>query len=134
MKRTRDEAYDKLYSLAVRILARMNACSTCPISKGCVGGKERHYTKLWCCEGCPHAGPTGCTVEALACRLWLCDSEVHKQLTTHAVLHSRMARLVEIAKSYNLYIARADKQETLEHGLRDFWWLYNHSHRTGYPI
>jgi hypothetical protein len=28
-----------------------------------------------CCEGCKHLGLKGCTVESLACRLWLCESQ-----------------------------------------------------------
>ena len=28
-----------------------------------------------CCEGCEHLGREGCTVQSLACKLWLCESQ-----------------------------------------------------------
>ncbi len=26
-----------------------------------------------CCQGCSHLGVKGCSVQALACKLWVCD-------------------------------------------------------------
>jgi len=131
MKRSREEAYDKLYGLAVRVLAKMDACNKCPISKGCNELGEFHYSKKWCCSGCPHAGPTGCTVEALACRLWLCDPESGRQYRRNNILRKRLAILRNIAVKYDLYLARGNKEETLEHGHKGLWWLYYHSHKQG---
>jgi hypothetical protein len=125
-KYTREQAYDKLYVIACKLLERMSACSKCPIfAKDTVAGVSCGFSKAWCCEGCAHLGPTGCTVEPLLCRLHLCADESARQWRTNRTLRKRLNRVREIARSYNLLLARATKKEVLEFGEKvDMWYFY----------
>lgn len=124
-KYTREQAHDKLYSLACRLLDRMDACSKCPIFVRDTQRDSCGFSKAWCCEGCPNLGPTGCTAEALLCRLHLCADENGRQRRLNPVLQSRMKRIRAIAREYNILIARATKAEALEYGeTKDPWYMY----------
>ncbi len=64
--------YSDLYNRASGILKMHNPCQI-QVEGGkvsCAGT----YSNLegLCCNGCKHLGPTGCTVEALGCKVWLC--------------------------------------------------------------
>lgn len=55
--------YSEYYEAAQRILSTHNPCA---VKDGkCVDG-------AFCCSGCKHLGPQGCTVSALSCKVWLC--------------------------------------------------------------
>lgn len=112
-ERDRSEVYDQLYDLAARILVRMDACSTCPIGTSC-----KANTRSWCCGGCKHLGPQGCTVKSLSCKLWLCTKEHGRQDLElhHNYLRDRLYKLTTIARYYNLYVLRGSKEQALEFG------------------
>lgn len=116
--RDRGEVYDRLVVLADRVLNKGSACATCPI--GC---KTLEPSRAWCCDGCPMLGPTGCTVKALGCKLHLCDSEALK-----VSLHTwdRLERLKAIAVKYNMWYARANKEQSLNapKGTGFWYWYY----------
>lgn len=128
-ERDRSQVYDQLYALAAKVLTRMNACATCPVS--CKKDLfHHHYSKSWCCGGCPNLGPTGCTVQALGCKLWICPAEKRRQ---NPIWKSRLRKLAEIADHYGIHMARATKEESLRFGqTHDFWYIYNiqHGYRT----
>jgi hypothetical protein len=44
-----------------------------------------------CCHGCKHLGPEGCTVESLACRLWVCFKLDNHDNLRHELLALRQA-------------------------------------------
>lgn len=125
-KYTREQAYDKLYKLACKLLERMNACSKCPIFVRDTTPQSCGFSKAWCCEGCPNLDPArGCTVEALMCRLHLCHPESNRQYRENNVLRKRVSRVRAIAQSYGLLLARATKEEALEFGGNvDPWFIY----------
>jgi hypothetical protein len=127
-KYSRSEAHDKLYKLACKLLDRMSACSKCPVFINDTKPSSCGFSKSWCCQGCPHLDTkTGCTVEALLCRLHLCAPEGQRQGRESPILRRRMGRLKNIATSYNLLMARASKDQALELGEKhDVWWLYRH--------
>lgn len=130
-KYTREQAYDKLYRIACKLLERMSACSKCPIFvKDTIEGYSCGFSKAWCCEGCPNLDPArGCTVEALMCRLHLCADESARQTRENGTLRNRMRRVRDIAKSYNLLLARATKEQALElGGTVDPWYIYRTHH------
>lgn len=125
-KYTREQAYDKLYPIACKLLDRMHACSKCPIFVKDTNVHSCGFSKAWCCEGCPHLDPArGCTVEALMCRIHLCAPESDRQWHTHRVLRQRMRRVRNIAHSYRLLLARATRQQALELAETvDPWYIY----------
>lgn len=65
---SKSDIYDALYNEADRLLKDANPCNIRIENnkKVCNGDLAS------CCFGCKHLGPDGCTVEALACKLWLC--------------------------------------------------------------
>lgn len=119
--RNRSEVYDKLYVLASKVLSKSSACSTCPIQ--CATGRSRSD----CCAGCKHLGPNGCTVAALACKLHLCIAEGNIQQTINPKLMRKLSRLTRIATHYKVWVARGDKQESLDYGHGHPWAIYPNS-------
>ncbi len=103
-KYTREQAYDKLYRLACKVLEKQNACSKCPIF--CKGATKDSvgFSKSWCCEGCPNLSKeTGCTVEALMCRLHLCAPESRRQRKENPVLRGRQRWLWGLLQRVIMY-------------------------------
>lgn len=136
-KYTREQAYDKLYKLACKLLDRMQACSKCPIFVKDYDTKTScGFSKAWCCDGCPFLDKEkGCTVEALTCRMWFCTYEGSRQRRENGTLFKRMQRVKAIAASYNLILARATKEQTLEYaGKVPVWHFYNQMTITGKDI
>jgi hypothetical protein len=122
--RDRAEVYDRLYVLACKLLVAGKACASCPL-----GSEEEHFSMIWCCSGCKYSSDKGCTTQALACKLWLCDDahtlEVDRRRARQ--LNLRIMLLKRIASHYNVHVARASKEESLEHGYEDLWFLYPNS-------
>ena len=58
--------YDRIYAEAQALLDKYKPCQG-PNGALCILGS-------FCCSHCPHLGPTGCTVKALWCKLWLCET------------------------------------------------------------
>lgn len=124
-KRSRTKVYDQLYRLASKILEKSSACATCPL--GPYTGKAQpngpnKYTKNWCCGGCPHLGPNGCTVKALGCKLWLCGQGSGRVAPKW---RRRLEKLQYIATHYDIHLARASKKQSLLYGGKiGFWDIY----------
>lgn len=66
--------YDNLYQRAAAVIARINPCEIQIIDgkATCHASRNGHENDELCCGGCRHLGAQGCTVKALACKLWLC--------------------------------------------------------------
>lgn len=117
--RSRPEVYDQLYRLASIILKRVNACAACPI--GCA---TQRGTKSWCCSGCPHLGPQGCTVESLYCKLWVCQEWAEEYPSSFKANHgvnqfyrNRLEKLFRIAAHYRILMMRGSKGQAILYGL-----------------
>lgn len=77
---TTKEHYLRLYKSADEILKQPD--NPCEIKKEDNGGISCARTRkfgdtppigrTWCCGGCKHLGPDGCTVESLSCKLAWC--------------------------------------------------------------
>lgn len=117
-ERDRGEVYDRLVRLADRILAKNYVCAGCP-----VGCKGQWPSRATCCSDCPNLGPSGCTVKALACKLWLCWNEKYK---AGYRVNKRLHRLERIAQHYRIYVGRAGKEMSLELGAKGIKWAPNH--------
>jgi hypothetical protein len=68
--------YDDLYQRASAVIARINPCEIVIVNgkATCVDSRTTGYRNNGelCCGGCRHLSKQGCTVKALACKLWLC--------------------------------------------------------------
>ncbi len=129
--RDRSIVYDRLYVLARKVLAQGKCCVTCPIKRRKMGWRSEERSKSWCCSGCPHLGPQGCTVQALACSLWLCGSKDSRRYSRGHVSRAqqRLDKIVLIAQHYQIHVARASKEQSLEYGPSgDFWVVYHQHH------
>ena len=66
------QLYDILITLGQQILDYYNPCDwrdgKCRRMRSPGGDKG-------CCAGCEHLGAEGCTVNSLACKLWLCEEQ-----------------------------------------------------------
>ena len=64
MTKSMEEEYDRLYLKACKIIAKYKPCI---IKNGkCIAGEP-------CCRGCNHLEDSGCTVDSLICKLYLCN-------------------------------------------------------------
>lgn len=100
------ESYDILCAEADALLAKYNPCAGC---QGC-----SIIPKAWdCCDGCPFLGPKGCTIQCLACKLWLCESPNNENLNRPQEMLDAMNALVDQAIDLNFYYARATPEEVL---------------------
>lgn len=117
MSLSHSEVYDALYQRGTEILAEYQPCNIRPrTNKGQVEGvlcSNPQYTDgSACCIGCEHLGPQGCTVKALACKLWLC---FHLK-TTKPELATKLSELRRCADNARIpLLIRATKEETLSH-------------------
>ncbi len=65
--------YDSLCRQADEVLEKINPCRRTGVD--CTFGKEG---VIFCCQGCKHLGPSGCTEKSLTCKLWLCGKSREK--------------------------------------------------------
>ena len=80
--------YDRIYNIADRLIKKHNPCG---IQKGKNGFVRCLYSscEVLCCGGCIHWNH-GCTVKALACKLYLCNS-------VNKLVKNRLTKLQHIA-------------------------------------
>ena len=68
----KSQLYDILLAIGQQILDSYNPCDW-------KDGKCRRMRSSkddgGCCKGCEHLSFKGCTVQSLACKLWLCESQ-----------------------------------------------------------
>lgn len=119
-QRERRDVYRRLLRVADHTLKLSSACSTCPITAGFC-----QNSKTWCCGQCPFLGPNGCTTQALGCKLHLCHDEKRRQYHMGQKFARRMSLLQHIAYKYRIWVARANEELSLEHGDKDFWYVYH---------
>jgi hypothetical protein len=93
-----ERVYDRLCIAADKLLKEYNPCkiknNKCV---GCrsLGGYGSNNTKQLCCIACKYWKENkGCTVKALSCKLWLCDSLKDKLDSNFKI---KMERLIAIA-------------------------------------
>ena len=111
--------YDELYDKATSVLEKYNPCK---IQNGtCHGFRANGLDVIqppikcqFCCHGCAHLGPSGCTVKALYCKVWLC----HTAGQCNPECREELASIERQAAKYNLLHARASKSESLERAAR----------------
>jgi hypothetical protein len=110
-----EERFDRLYAAACKALEDHDPCAV-------RGGQC--YSMRFCCGGCRHLGPEGCTVESLHCRLWVCGplDWIHISRANgkkaYSPLLGKLRRLTALADRYGFRIWRGTKEESIERALR----------------
>ncbi len=97
--------YDLLYKRAAQAMSLFNPCR---IRAGlCLRGD-------FCCQECFHLGSQGCTVESLACKVWLCRkaAKTRGNETCRKILET----IGEIADQLKINGYRCSKEENLKSG------------------
>jgi len=128
MRRSRaylERKFDELYAAAMETLKGFNPCQ---IRGGaCYSIRtfpERHKNAPFCCTGCPHLGPEGCTVESIYCRLWICEplEKVHVKrvagVRTPSPLERRLRKLRRRSEHFGFQVFRGTKEESIAKALR----------------
>ena len=64
------QLYDILIALGQQILDHYNPCDWKNGKCRTIRSSKR---EKGCCAACEHLGAKGCTVQSLACKLWLCE-------------------------------------------------------------
>ena len=113
-RETFDRLYDNLVAEADAVLSIYNPCRACPIT-ACSHDKAKWWdgtplTKSFCCEGCKHLGPNGCTTTALYCKLWLCNKRKEHTKLIIALLWEIKTK----AASLDFLGFRESKEETYQ--------------------
>lgn len=122
-----ERMFDKLYRRAVE-LTKTNYCQ---VKCGtCVAGRltlqEYNQNELkrrgpkfkksiqFCCQGCKHLGPKGCTVEALACRAHFCWA-----IPLPSEIKEKLNRLNDAIWRWGLSRPRENKKDTIQFAMWD---------------
>lgn len=105
-KTEKELIYSALYLLAQRELDITNPCK---FEHGrCF--KMSKYNYNGCCHDCEHLTDTGCSVEALGCKLWLCGMMVDK----HTKLYIKLRDIEHLARKLDVPVGvRLSKEQNL---------------------
>jgi hypothetical protein len=97
----KQDLYSELYREGEQVLRDNNPCK---IQGGkCMAGE-------FCCGGCKHLGPNGCTVEALACKLWLCYKATTTAEGARTIAQFKVIKLIAVEHKVPTHL-RASKEE-----------------------
>jgi hypothetical protein len=120
-----EKKFDELYAGANAVLKGHNPCQ---IRGGaCYSMRhfpEQHKNEPFCCTGCKHLGPEGCTVESLYCRLWICEplERLHikrrKGVRVPDGLVKALRALRKRADHFGLQVFRGTKEDSIAKALR----------------
>lgn len=95
--------HDVIYDRVDRLFKEYNLCN---INNGkCLEGD-------FCCSGCTHLGPDGCTVKSLACKLSICRiaEDFAREHNREVIEEVRMLR--NLAQMHSIARFRASKEST----------------------
>lgn len=94
------ELHDRIYRHADRLIRKHNPCR---IENGkCAYGE-------FCCNDCEHLTETGCSIECLMCKLYLCY-KVH----TNVLLSKTLARMLQKAYRHNIVHFRYSREQVVK--------------------
>lgn len=117
--------FDALYAAADKAMTDHDPCAV----RGGACYSMREYPELhkkmpFCCGGCKHLGPQGCTVQSLHCRLWVCGPLDWANIgrdgkkRVYSPLLTKLRKLTALADHYGFRLWRATKEESIERALR----------------
>lgn len=97
--------YDQLYKKLNKLIELENPCKiTC---SGCLKGSD------FCCKACKYLGEKGCTVKALTCKTWFCDSA-----QVSPKLRKELEAVLREMHHYALYYPRGSKEDSIKQALK----------------
>lgn len=110
--RERQALYDLFYQDAASVLDVLNPCRFAVTPKGvtCAAGTP-------CCHQCDHLSKRGCTVQSLACKMWLCPEVTYGKAVTAASLFADKLLMSIKRTCWDLNIPhgfRASRQENFK--------------------
>ena len=120
-----EKRFDQLYQEASSIMQDRNPCQ---IGRGkCHSMREypeRHKNQPFCCGGCQHLTPKGCSVESLFCKLWVCEAleDEHRAMTSTGKVElspmlQALAKIKKKAMAYGLLVYRGTKEVSIQNAL-----------------
>ena len=122
-----ERRFDRLYAQASQLLGKHKPCAieggSC-YSMRTDPARHRRMRMDFCCGGCTHLGPQGCTVESLHCKLFICEplEKLHiKRKDGRRVfspLVQALRRLTAEADKYALRVFRGTREESIQKALR----------------
>ena len=121
-----EKKFDQLYAEADKAMLHANPCKV--IAGQCLSMREypeNHINEPFCCTGCKHLGPTGCTVQSIHCRLWVCAPIDNENISRKygkrvlSPLFTELRRIKKEAQKYHFMIWRGTKEESIEKALRE---------------
>jgi hypothetical protein len=116
-----EKKFDQLYARATVALQEHDPCQV--RNGACFSMREypeNHVNEPFCCTGCKHLKPDGCSVESLFCKLWVCApiDNVNKQRRrgkmAYSPLFKELAAIRLQARKYDFLIWRGTKEESLD--------------------
>lgn len=120
-----EKRFDRLWTRASQVLDRHQPCR---IEGGsCYSMRafpQRHKKMPFCCGGCAHLGPQGCTVQSLHCKLFICEplEKLHIKRKDGRRVYSPLAKalrgLIAEADRYAFRVFRGTREESIEKALR----------------
>lgn len=92
MKKTKEiknklrKRYYELFSRIEKVFDKYHLSNYCEIKNNlCVENRSGYMSgKDCCCSNCKHLSVKGCTIKAISCKLWFCDS-IFNKLPTEAI-------------------------------------------------
>jgi hypothetical protein len=122
-----ERRFDRLYEQASRLLGRHQPCAihdgSC-YSMRSDPQRHRRMKMAFCCGGCAHLGPQGCTVESLHCKLFICEplEKLHIKRKDGRRVHSPLVvalrKLTAQADKYAFRVFRGTREESIQKALR----------------
>jgi hypothetical protein len=122
-----EKRFDRLYAQADQALAQHQPCriegGSC-YSMRTDPARHRRMKMAFCCGGCQHLGPQGCTVESLHCKLFICEplEKLHIRRKDGQRVYSPLAkalrRLIAQADKYAFRVFRGTREESIQKALR----------------
>ena len=129
MKHTRgflEKKFDQLYAAADEAMKREDPCKV--KAGACLSMREypeNHVNEPFCCTGCKHLGPQGCTVQSLHCRVWVCAPIDHENISRKlgvrvlSPFFKELRRIKAEGQKYHFMIWRGTREESIEKALKE---------------
>ena len=84
--------YRNIYQQGVELFTEFNPCA---VQNGtCFQGRLLKSSHHFCCDNCDYITDTGCTAEALYCKLWICGA-LRAQAKLHPKFRDQLNSLVK---------------------------------------
>jgi hypothetical protein len=122
-----EKRFDRLYAQSEQVLGKYQPCQIRDGSCYSMRTDPQRHVRMkmaFCCGGCQHLGPQGCTVESIHCKLFICEplEKLHiKRKDGRRVpspLVKALRRLIAQADKYAFRVFRGTREESIQKALR----------------